>query len=109
MEAPKCRLCEKRHYGSCAEPVVASEPRARKSGKSVSPKKKSDVFGMKVVLDPAMGDGVKLALPVQGLDPTGDATLEDRIFNLERIVDELLSGKRKRSEYMREYMRERRK
>ncbi len=39
MDAPKCRLCEKRHYGLCAEAVVPSEPRARKKAKSVGPKK----------------------------------------------------------------------
>jgi hypothetical protein len=34
--------------------------------------------------------------------------LSDRVDALEQIVDELLAGKRKRSEYMREYMRKRR-
>lgn len=31
MEAPKCKLCETRHYGLCAAAVVPSEPRARRS------------------------------------------------------------------------------
>ena len=30
MEAPLCRLCAKRHYGTCADPVIARQPRARK-------------------------------------------------------------------------------
>ncbi len=41
MDAPLCKLCEKRHYGSCAQAITPSEPRARKSAKSLRSEKKS--------------------------------------------------------------------
>jgi len=40
--------------------------------------------------------------------PADQLPLQDRVTALEQIVDELLAGKRKRSEYMKQYMRDRR-
>jgi len=40
--------------------------------------------------------------------PAAQLPLQDRVVALEQIVDELLAGKRKRSEYMKAYMRDRR-
>ena len=56
------------------------------------------------------GEGARsdVLLPVQRLDSTYEATLEHRVFELERIVEELVASKRKRSEYMKDYMRKRR-
>ena len=82
MEPPKCRLCEKHHYGSCGEAVIPAEPRARKSAKK-SAKKSKD----KSIRDPGL-------------------SLGDRVDELELIVIGLVEGRRKRTEYMKEYMRE---
>ena len=37
-----------------------------------------------------------------------EAKVEERLVALEQIIDELLAGKRKRSVYMKQYMRDRR-
>ena len=42
------------------------------------------------------------------LYPASPPDIMDRIAALEQIVDELLAGKKKRSEYMKIYMRDRR-
>lgn len=77
MDAPKCPLCEKRHYGLCADAVVPSEPKARKAAKK----------------------------PARVIDARSDfMKLEERVEVLERIVAELCGFRKKRSEYMREYM-----
>ena len=78
MKPPKCRLCEKRHYGSCGEAVIPAEPRARKSAKKSA---------AKAIRDPGL-------------------SLGDRVDELELIVIGLVEGRRKRTEYMKEYMRE---
>jgi len=85
MDAPKCRLCEKRHYGTCAESRTAapSEKRAR-------PAKRPAQKHTRTQID------------------AGTKELLERVVALEQIVDELLAGKRKRSEYMKGYMRDRR-
>ena len=78
MKPPKCRLCEKHHYGSCGEAVIPAEPRARKSAKKSTAKS---------IRDPGL-------------------SLGDRVDELELIVIGLVEGRRKRTEYMKEYMRE---
>ncbi len=83
MDAPLCRLCEKRHYGSCADAVVPPELRARKPAKK-------PVFDRSVVK------------PVQ--DSVGNEELIARVESLEARVLELESRKK----YMRDYQRARR-
>ena len=78
MKPPKCRLCEKRHYGSCGEAVIPAEPRARKSAKKSKAKS---------IRDPGL-------------------SLGDRVDELEFIVIGLVEGRRKRTEYMKKYMRD---
>ena len=78
MKPPKCRLCEKHHYGSCGEAVIPAEPRVRKSAKKSKAKS---------IRDPGL-------------------SLGDRVDELELIVIGLVEGRRKRTEYMKEYMRE---
>jgi hypothetical protein len=46
-------------------------------------------------------------VPTDLRSPT-ELELDERVTQLEQIVDELLAGKRKRSEYMKQYMRDRR-
>lgn len=91
MEAPKCRICGKREYNhACAgDGTPLSNLPARKPGKS---RLKLTTTGEVITEQP----GVSLS------------ELSARVAALEKIVDELLSGKRKRSEYMREYQRDRR-
>ena len=127
MDAPKCQnfpSCGKRHFGPCGSGATGARPGAAQA-RSSGPKKKSsakkklkpDNSNLAEVIDQdihyQLRQGPRLhpsaALIVQYVDPTYEARLEDRIFNLERLVDELLAGKRKRSKYMREYQRERRK
>ncbi len=84
MEAPKCQKipgCGKRHYGDCAE-----------SGNAA-----------KTERVPAKSENAPRVMR-----PAAQLPLQDRVEALEQIVDELLAGKRKRSEYMKQYMRDRR-
>jgi len=95
MEAPKCRnipSCGKRHYGECSAT----------SGNAAAAEREP-------ALDEPRG---KIKLPAPRI-PVGSgglviAELAERVEMLEQIVDELLAGKRKRSEYMKQYMRDRR-
>jgi len=88
MEAPRCRLCGNRHYGTCANPrtPAADSKKARRGKKK-----------------PAREENAPRIMR-----PADQLPLEDRITALEQIVDELLAGRRKRSEYMKVYMRDRR-
>jgi len=84
MDAPKCRnipSCGKRHYGECATSRSAS----------------------KTERVPAKSENAPRVMR-----PADQLPLQDRVTALEQIVDELLAGKRKRSEYMKQYMRDRR-
>lgn len=94
MDAPLCKLCEKRHYGTCDNPRVPADTSQRK-GKSARPKKKSSKA-------PGLPHGKERLYPASPPD------IMDRVAALEQIVDELLAGKKKRSEYMKIYMRDRR-
>lgn len=89
MDAPKCRnipSCGKRHWGDCAG--SGNESRAER--------------------EPAQEHvETEARIPVDLRSPT-ELNLEERVESLEQIVDELLAGKRKRSEYMKQYMRDRR-
>lgn len=103
MDAPLCKLCEKRHYGTCDNPRVPADTSQRK-GKSARPKKKSRQKA------PGLPDGEARLFPdaPRVMRPADQLPLDERIAALEQIVDELLAGKRKRSEYMKAYMRDRR-
>lgn len=106
MDAPKCRKipsCGKRHWGECGgggkgEPVAKKKPAKPQPG---------DIHR---VSESAVGEGVqKFAL--SGGNKAGLELLEEllaRVEMLELAMDELLRGKRKRTQYMREYMRRRR-
>ena len=87
MKPPKCRLCQKHHYGQCPDFSPESPP--------------ADPG----VVDPKVAGNEEI-VPI----PTSRTLVEAfrRIEELERAVMELFMGKRKRTEYMREYMRKRR-
>lgn len=107
MDAPLCRLCEKRHYGSCAEPrypakTSQGKPARKKPMKRKAPDTGPPLFASAVIHIPVNQDAPRLMRPAEQLP------VSDRITALEQIVDELLAGKRKRSEYMKAYMRDRR-
>ena len=102
MDAPKCKICGNRHYGLCHGVVapVGEEPAAVKAARGVE---QPDVtVSVDVVEEPGSAGG---PLP---LGSTYRLDLEERVVALEQIVDELLAGKRKRSAYMKAYMRDRR-
>lgn len=87
MDAPKCRnipSCGKRHYGDCAESGNAAQTEAEPAQEHVETEAR---------LAPRLVSQLQLM---------------ERLEALEQIVDELLAGKRKRSEYMKRYMRDRR-
>jgi hypothetical protein len=90
MDAPLCRICHTKHYGTEAHKFGSTE-------KSEQParKKKSK----------------KIKIPVgfygAGGGPTGPALFE-RVEVLEALVAELIESKKKRSIYMKNYMRDRR-
>lgn len=99
MDAPRCRLCEKRHYGTCADPRTPGS-----ESKKARPKKKSK----KVVAERE---------PVQGARKPVESLIEDakteaefmaliicRIGELEDRVEKLETRKR----YQKKYMRDRR-
>lgn len=93
MDAPLCRLCEKRHYGTCAGAVVLAKLRARKKAK-------------KAIEQPPLVPGAVELLdkPVPELVDAGIVELFARVESLEARVLEL----EKRKRYMREYQRAKR-
>lgn len=93
MEAPKCKICEKRHYGLCHGIVapVGDEPATVDAARGVVRKHHERPAKVR-------------SRVLSEMKPL----LEERLEALEQIVDELLAGKRKRSEYMKVYMRDRR-
>ena len=98
MDAPKCRLCEKRHYGLCAEAVVPSEPRVRKPGKSVGPKKKSKARGGEDSgLASRSTDGIEeLLARVESLESRLDAMDKRRVY--QRDLMRVRRAKEKKNE-----------
>lgn len=87
MDRPDCQRfpnCEGKHYSH----EVCNGPK-RQKGKGKPAEREV------TVIRPSK------SVPVGG-------SLEERIVSLEQIVDELLAGKRKRSAYMKAYMRDRR-
>ena len=91
MDAPKCRnipSCGKRHWGECSAT----------SGNAAQAEREP-------ALEKPHG---KISLPAPRDMPAMIWSLTERLECLEQIVDELLAGKRKRSEYMKQYMRDRR-
>lgn len=93
MDAPKCQKipgCGKRHFGECAESGnesrAAGEPAQEENAPRVYHSPESPI----------------------DLRSSTELELEERVTQLEQIVDELLAGKRKRSAYMKAYMRDRR-
>ena len=136
MDAPKCKMCGKAHYGTCLEPRFGGQ--SEKEGKARPRKKASKavqrkpdtgppLFASAVIHIPVNQDqvrkgtvpvGVEMSdIPTSGavdedaprvMRPAEQLPLSDRITALEQIVDELLAGKKKRSEYMKIYMRDRR-
>jgi len=108
-------MCGKAHYGTCLEPRFGGES---EKDKGARPKKKSRKA-------PGLPDGEARLIPSASkapgllngetpadaprvMRPADQLPLSDRITALEQIVDELLAGKRARSEYMKAYMRDRR-
>lgn len=96
-EAPQCRnfpSCGKRHFGACDTPYV----RSLESGSA----KVRGAAG----LIPAAGSVQVLEpqIKTEKIDP-----LERRVATLEKLVHELCETKRKRSKYMKFYMRRKRK
>jgi len=89
MDAPKCRLCDKKHYGLCQDAVVPSEPRVRKS--KAKSKGKPDTL----VVD-ARNSHSKMTEQI--------AECLGRIESLEARVGELEARKK----YMKKYMAEKR-
>ena len=101
MESPKCQKipsCGKRHYGDCD---VKQEPRARKPGKSVGPKKKSKARGGE---DSGVASRSTDGWPGSGISKPVFDEIMARLESLESRVGELESRKK----YMREYQRARR-
>lgn len=89
MDAPKCKLCGKRHWTAqaCGYSSVSSGDATR-----AAKLKRRTPTANELIID--------------GRSP--DAMLEERISTLEALVDELLASKRKRSTYMQAYMAQRR-
>ena len=93
MDAPKCRICGKREFNhSCS------------GGESLS--NLPPVHDAPKPLRTVPHHGLAPASEYQ--DPTA-VGLEGRVEALEKLVAELCEGRRKRSEYMKGYMREYRK
>lgn len=92
MDAPKCRLCDKRHYGLCSDAVVPPEPKERKPAKKLGRPKKLTTDGRSIVENP-VPDWQRIEEVLA------------RVGVLEGLVFELLEGRRRRSAYMVEYMR----
>jgi len=100
-EVPNCRNfppCGQRHFGACDSPFI----RSLESG---SRKTVRDVDGQ---------------IPVESREPRPVDTvpnppelqlyeLQGRVATLEKLIDELLAVKRKRSRYMKFYMRRKRR
>lgn len=125
MDAPLCRnfpSCGKRHYGNCTtkqtprtkQAKVAQKPPKPKPGDVVYVESLRKAASLRTVDDLPISSEPSV-FPVQDNDATYEARLEDRVFNLERttsrlmaLIEELLTGKRKRAEYMKEYQRQRR-
>ncbi len=85
MEAPECQnfpSCGKRHFGECGTT----------QGKAARPKKKSKL------------DTVPVRPELRAVPPESD--LMGRVVILEAMVMELLEARKKRSIYMKNYMRE---
>jgi hypothetical protein len=85
MDAPMCQKipgCGKRHWGECSA-TSGNESQSKR--------------------EPAQEENAPRVMR-----PADQLPLQDRVTALEQIVDELLAGKRKRSEYMKQYMRDRR-
>lgn len=113
---PKCKMCGKDHYGTCLNPRLGGTGRK----KEARPKKKSRIarrLQTGVASAVVLPDGDERLIPVEQqfaqdaprrMRPAAQLPVEVRITALEQIVDELLAGKRKRSEYMKAYMRDRR-
>ena len=119
MEAPLCRLCEKRHYGTCAAPRVASEPRARPSKKRVRTTKHQP--GPPAGFSDSLDTTDPVLLPVKKSDKVkesdSDSTFPDGPIPLEDFIARdfcptcgtNLAAKRKERERRRKYMKDRRK
>lgn len=106
MDPPKCYLCGDRHYGTCAKPVIPSDPRVRKSAKKKS-RARSTVSLQRVTttkLRPVPVDEPAQEHIEIDARTVGIPELLARIESLEARVLEL----EKRKKYMRKYMAEKR-
>ena len=101
-ETPNCRnfpSCGKRHFGACDTPFI----RSLESGAPPKP-------GSATLID-VPGDSLNTKHMPEEISIVQEhrIALEKRVATLEKLVDELLSVKRKRSKYMKFYMRRKRK
>lgn len=104
MEAPKCQKipsCGKRHYGDCGSAATGERPDG--SSRKARPKKKSKLVERLAAAPKPADQAQEHAEITAHVLP-----LAERVEVLETIVYELLSGKRRRSEYMKQYMRDKR-
>ena len=107
MDAPKCRLCGKPHYGQCHE----FDSSRRKAARRPEKKLKSDNSNLSEVIDQGVHE--QLTRPVQkhalsGGNAAGLELLEEILARLES-VEARLDVLDRRRKYQREYMRDKRK
>ena len=86
MKAPKCRLCGELHYGICTDSRRSPPVKAARSDSQKEPEISTSSRQVHA----------------------GPRELLRRVEEIERILFELLESKRKHSDYMRRYMRDKR-
>ena len=98
MEAPECQnfsSCGNRHYGACAP---------GKKSKREKPEQPVD-YEKRMEAAPKPADQAQEHADLRAYVDPRAVGLDGRVEVLEKIVAELCGFKKKRSEYMREYMK----
>ncbi len=101
-EAPKCAnfpSCGKRHFGACESAYI----RSLESGS------REKVRGAAGLIPAETPETIRLREDFYSNPPMKIDPLEQRVATLEKLVHELCETKRKRSKYMKFYMRRKRK